>query len=508
MTNYQKWPIYATKRMVEIIPRLCALGEKQTVVTNVLFHCFGSDVTDTQENVLFKKDYVETLNYIYNTRLHGTDQEKLYSQGGFREVVFSPFNTDLLKSVSPAIRPRQTLQFISLLEQSIEDFALYNTSVKEHVDINGLFNAVGTDFLKLVKILRLKHKFKDEISSSTINRTFKDLLDAGSDFARIDALEFASLLLSYKRVDLFTPFVDGSFRLVDILKHILSSESKIALEIFFQMLSDNVKLQVLQMLRSTNAVTGLLKYPWGLVESQNLRERQVSDGQDRVDVTINKLDLDQRIVVDSVAHLLYVSKYFKKLEFDSGHKPTLLSIYFESDVLVTCNDKIVFTIDMMVNDICYQSTLYEFLSFLWSSKNFIKVGHNTMLNIAMLSSRFDKPFSDFSNLVDLNDKRVKKVQSTLAHSHQSDDQESAEEDEMSIFKPTGYTKKLSGLLQEYNIPVMPRSRHWHGKHRPISSKRTEYLVSVARGILQIEHTLRSEGWFPCMICDSTTEREE
>lgn len=99
---------------------LCALGDRHTVVANVLFHCFGSDVTDTQENVLFKKDYVETLNYMYNAKLHSMDQEKLYNQGGFREIVFSPFNNDLLKSVSPAIRPRQALHFVSLLEKSVE----------------------------------------------------------------------------------------------------------------------------------------------------------------------------------------------------------------------------------------------------------------------------------------------------------------------------------------------------------------------------------------------------
>lgn len=379
--------------------------------------------------------------------------------------------------------------------------------MKENVDINGLFSAVGTEFLKLVKILRLHHKFEDEISSSTINRMFKSLLDVGSDFARIDALEFASLLLSYKRVDLFTPFVDGSLRLVDVLKHILGSESKIALEIFFQMLSNDVKRQVLQMLKSTNVVTGLLNYPWGLVESQNLRERVVSDDRETVDIAINELDLDQKLVVDSVARLLYVVKYFKKLGFDSPiHRPTLLSIYFESDVFVISNDKITFAIDMMVNDVYYQSALYDFISSLWSSRHFVKVGHNIMLNIAMLSCRFNKSFSEFSNLVDLNEKRIKKVLCNVSQVHDSSTR-LAEEEERTIFKPTGYTKKLFGLLQEYNIPVFPRSRRWNGKHRPICAKRIQHLVNVSKGILHIEHTLRNDGWLPSMICDSSSTKE-
>eukprot|EP00375_Theileria_parva_P003602 XP_766287.1 hypothetical protein [Theileria parva strain Muguga] len=133
--HYQKWPIYATKRLVEIIPQLCLQGQKHTVVANILFHLLPNDSRSTNTdpvngsdwNNLFCNDYMETLNYLYNNHYklnsisNSTDalSDKVTFDSGMKEIIFSPFNMKILNEVSPKIYISQRDLLISSLEYSL-----------------------------------------------------------------------------------------------------------------------------------------------------------------------------------------------------------------------------------------------------------------------------------------------------------------------------------------------------------------------------------------------------
>lgn len=115
--QHRRWPIYATKRLTEIIPHLCASGEIYAVVANVVFHCFGSsNRLNERMSVYFKQSFLQTLNYIYSDKSFLepplANSEVEYA----RELVFAPLNRQLVKTVSPAIRP----QPLSWLHANIE----------------------------------------------------------------------------------------------------------------------------------------------------------------------------------------------------------------------------------------------------------------------------------------------------------------------------------------------------------------------------------------------------
>lgn len=82
----------------------------------------------------------------------------------------------------------------------IYSFATHNTKAKENIDINGLHVYVGSkEFIKVIKLLRLQHKLENDITSNTINEFFvKSLQGDVDDSCRLDALEFANMLISCK----------------------------------------------------------------------------------------------------------------------------------------------------------------------------------------------------------------------------------------------------------------------------------------------------------------------
>uniref|UniRef100_A0A3B0MR94 Uncharacterized protein n=1 Tax=Theileria annulata TaxID=5874 RepID=A0A3B0MR94_THEAN len=537
--RYQKWPIYATKRLVEIIPQLCLQGQKHTVLANILFHLLPTNShTSSSEsahgsdwNNLFCNDYMETLNYLYNNhyKLNSVSNstygliDRVKPDSGMKEIIFSPFNMKILNEVSPKIYSSQRDLLISSLEYSLLKFSKYYTNVKENIDINGLYTSVGIDFLKVIDLLNLGHKLC-ELSPQNVNDIFYTLFK-GDEFSRITALHFLNSLLNNtnngrkrdinEEMDISTPLVHGSVRPLDILVMICEVECKKSLELFLNIIPQNMKPQCLLFLKSVDKHTGnfspthsnyklyigLLKYEWAFNESEsmlnttNYQSIAPNDKTKPKDYTFDE-NLQYELVVNTVASLYNAFKSIKALvsnnsqtteenELNDVKLPkNIISVHFEPDVVVISTKKNIFVVDLLIRDTLYRSSLYDLLNFIWAC-NIPKVGHQFLLNIAKLSTEFNQPFKNYNHIIDLKDNRVKRVNAYRDDMLQ----------EITHFKRTSIKKSLRGILQEYNIPI-PLKRNWNTGLRPIPVDRIKYLCIVGRGILAVEYRLRSEGWSP------------
>lgn len=500
--QHRRWPIYATKRLTEIIPHLCASGEIYAVVANVVFHCFGSsNRLNERMSVYFKQSFLQTLNYIYSDKSFLepplANSEVEYA----RELVFAPLNRQLVKTVSPAIRPQPLSWLHANIEATLSRFATYNTLSKEYVCVNGLYNAIGAkQFLKTMKLLRLEHKLKDQINAKTINHYFGEMLREGSEMAQIEAVDMALLLMHHRQTDLYKPFVEGTWRPADVLDMVIKAEAKIAFDTFFAAATQRIKAQAYEMMQTTDHATGLLKYPWGYIQMHNLvnvqparelgeTQTSLNDEHETVIMDNTKTGHVRAHVVDTVADVIYCLKVLKRFaQQQMGRGDTLLAVHIEQDSVTIANMQTTFIIDIWVTDAVYQSTLFNLLSWLWANATLVKVGHKIMPAIAKLATNFDRAFVSFANIVDLANKR-RKICKT------------ARDEEVVRFKPAGFSKSLSGLLQEYNMPYSHRYKNWNAANRPICDDRVAHLSNIVKGILSVEQQLREDGWMPTEFCD-------
>eukprot|EP00371_Babesia_bovis_P002374 XP_001611021.1 hypothetical protein [Babesia bovis T2Bo] len=460
----RRWPIYATKRLVDILPHLCTSGEQPPFADAVAGHA--------------------------------------------RELIFCPLDRQLLTEVSPSMRVQSIQSLVASIEQSLHRFAVYNTRAKEYVCINGLFNAVGAaDFGKILRLLRLQHKL-DSIDAQTLNEYFKAKLAEGSEIALLDAVDMVLLLLQRGSINsIFQPFVEGSLRTIDILRHIVEAESKLAFNHFLAEAPSDLRLQTCDFLKSADSHTGLLIYPWGYVELQRIlmgnnadvsseKHARVASGTtpktghathehtgNGIDNAISDLNIAQK--VDTIAGVNLCLKVLRRYGHHHGDVHNgLVGVHLENDVAVLYIPDHTFIIDLLVTDPYYQDTVFYLLAWLWSNSALVKVGYHLLQKVSKLASQLDRPFMSFSNLIDLRNERVKECF--------GDDLEQPR----IKFKPSGVSKNLIGLMQEYNIPVLQANKMWKYGQRPICSTRTRYLENIAKGIVRIEEHLRDDGWYP------------
>lgn len=442
----------------------------------------------------FKHGFMQALNYIYSDRSFLEPPLSNTTVNNARELVFSPLCKEIVKTVSPAIRPQPLEWLQGNIEEAVSKFANHNTRSKEYVCINGLYNAVGAkQFLKTLKLMRLQHKLADQISAATVNDYFGEILQDQSEMAFLEAMDMALLLAHHRNVDLYTPFVYGSWRLVDVLEKIMSAECKIAFDTFFSSASQNVKEQAYAMMHTTDSITGLLKYHWGYINMHNvvnvnhnntLEEVPTSLDSDHLNLTRSvKLGELKVQIVDTIADIVYCLKLLKRC-MNSREEQQLLAVHVEQDTITVATAQTCLVIDMLVTDPLYKSAVFNLLSWIWANSKMVKVGHRILPKIAKTATIFDRPFNSFVNIVDLNNKRKKVLENSIVQ-----------------FKSAGISRTLNGLLQEYATPYIYERKRWNLSNRPISDDRMAYMASVANGMLSIEHKLREEGWMPTDIYD-------
>ncbi|GFE54268.1 Streptococcus pyogenes, putative [Babesia ovis] len=455
---------------------------------------------------------MEALNYIYSDKSFMEPPLADATGKHVRELIFSPLNRQLVTEVSPSMRSQPLEALTGSIEQALHRFAVYNTRAKEYVCINGLFHAVGAkEFGKTLRVLRLQHKLGENVDSQTLNDYFMVKLAEASDLARLEAVDMTLLLLHHQGTDdIFRPFVQGSWRPVDILQHILQVESKMALQHFFAEAPSQVQSQACELIKTKDCQTGLLKYPWAYVELQRNLVKHIVDGSQNIVVGIapgnsrihmeqqrpgsgivnTTIDTDIASVVDTIADVNHVLKVLKHCAHHctNGQKG-LVAVHIERDAAAICTANHSFIVDLLVTDPYYQTTLFDLLAWLWSNSALLKVGYNLLQKVAKVASEFDRPFTAFTNMIDLRNQRVK--------------EEYGDNGEQAVvrFKPAGLSRNLRGLMQEFYIPVFPTDKMWNAQQRPICPSRVKCMENIARGMLSIEQKLRDDGWFPTDCCD-------
>ncbi|ORM39513.1 uncharacterized protein BXIN_2937 [Babesia sp. Xinjiang] len=491
--------------MVEVLPQLCAAGEKHTLVANVIFHFLGSSNRPSDAMTrYFTHGFMEALNYVYSDKSFLEPPLSVSSTPHARELIFAPLNRKLVKEVSPAMHPQPLEALTSGVEDALRRFAMYNTRAKEYVCVNGLFRSVGAmEFSKSLRVLRLQHKLSHGLEAQTVNEFFAEKLSEDSDLARLEAVDMTMLLLhQLDKDDLYYPFVPGSWRPADVLKSVIEAESRVSLDLFFSKAPQQAKAQACDMMRTTDRHTGLLKYPWAYIELQRLLSSRpgsalVEDASGTtagLDLAVEDFELHRTVngidtphVVDTIADVRYVLKVLRNYahKHAEGHD-CLVAVHVERDAASLSTTNHTFIIDLFVTDPLYQRTLFDLFAWLWSNSSLLKVGYNLLPKVAKLATQFNRPFTAFSNMIDLRNKRVKEelgANSTVR------------------FKAAGISKNLRGLMQEYNITLIPFNVSWTGHHRPICSARCKYMENLSTGILSIEERLRADGWFPTDCCD-------
>ncbi|GIX62633.1 exonuclease, putative [Babesia caballi] len=431
----RRWPIYATKRMVEVIPHLCASGERHTLVANVVFHSVGSTNRPTEGvSRHFTQGFLQTLNYVYSDRSFLEPPLSAASALHARELVFAPLNRRLVREVSPAIRPQPLEALVAGVEEALRRFAMYNTRAKEGICVNGLFRAVGAhEFAKALRVLRLQHKLRDEVEAATLNDYFGETLSESSDMACLEAVDMVLLTLQQRgRTDLFTPFVPGSWRPADVLQHVFEAECKVALDYFFTSAPPDAVSQAHEMLRATDACTGTAP-PRQAHDCSRLVERDsATPTTEGVGVALGTGDMSGGIssrteanlavdptethgsacstgaspVVETLADLIHVLKVLKR--YRRQHDTGLVAVHIERDAVALATMESTFVVDLYVTDPLYQSTLFNLFAWLWSNSRLAKVGHNLLPKVAVLATKFDCPFTAFANMVDLRNNRIKR----------------------------------------------------------------------------------------------------
>lgn len=503
----RRWPIYASQRMAAILPRLCAQGERHTLVANVIFHCFGSsNKISPRMSKYFKHNFLQTLNYLYSDRSYLEPPLGLPTVEKTRELIFLPLDAELVKEVSPSIRPRALSWLHENIEDSLSRFANYNTRSKENVCINGLYDAVGAEqFLKAMKLMRLQHKLSNEVKLETLNGYFRDTMARGTEIAHIEAMDMTLLLMKHRKVDLYIPFVEGSWRPVDVLEKIVKAECAIAFDMFFSLSPQNIREQAYNMMRTTDARTGLLKYPWGYIKAQSIgsldredgsisgtrmlnppssAETSVNEHDTFIDVSAESITYLNIHMVDTVVGLNRCLTMLKRYANKSHIEAPLVALHIEKDAIAVATVQESIILDLMVTDPLYKSTLFSFLSWIWANNRMVKIGHRILPKIAEIATRFDRPFVAFSTIVDLNNKRRKTCTNGMIR-----------------FKAAGISKSLFGLLQEYGATVINGKQKFDSYNRPIEETRALYMAHIAKGLLEIEQTLREDGWMPTDFCD-------
>ncbi|KAK2195805.1 Ribonuclease H superfamily [Babesia duncani] len=485
--------IYATSRLVTVLPQLCAIGDSNAIVANVMFHCFGSqnDLNYGRQE-LFKREYTSALNFVFDDERWNNATNSLSGLACPRELIFAPFNRRLIHNVSPSIRPQQYNYLLSSLEASLESFALYNTKAKESINLNGLYQSIGSpEFLKLIRLLRLQHKMDSQLSSQCVNSYLEWMLYNKGEIGRVHAIEFVKLLINGKDCDIYEPLVPGSLRLLDILIAIIDAKCKVGLDLFLNAITMHAKSQVMQVLQSTDATTGLLLYPWGYMEAQNWRPVE-SYNDDLLNIQcLAYKNQTSTILVETIMDLMELSGHFKKPQ-SSQENPTLLSVHFDDEMIALCHEETVYVVDISITDVLYRQKLHKLLSCIWSCPYYLKVGLHVKENIAKLSHKLGESFIYYSNIIDLCHQR-KRI------SRMENGQERIE------FRQTGISKNLDGLLQEYNVAWYNKRQFKKLEFRRISNCQIDDLAKIARGILTIETILQKDGWISCSIHDIETK---
>ncbi|SBT79530.1 exonuclease, putative [Plasmodium malariae] len=253
--------VYVKGEIYDIIPTLCRKKESKSISSNIIFFILK---LLNSKNVATVEEYKENIKKIYFNLIKC--YHKIFeNNNGNVEYIFSIFNDDIIKNVSPSLRKKKRNMIQEIVLNSLDFFFKNNDNLKDKLDINLLCeNIKYKKFLYILKCISYdKEKLKENINVQNVDYLFCRFLNDRIYFT--SAIELSSLFVCEEHMTIVTPFKDKSaFNCLIILKYILQIQSKNSLFMFLDIMQYNhLKRGIFCYLFSVNRFTGLLLNYWG-----------------------------------------------------------------------------------------------------------------------------------------------------------------------------------------------------------------------------------------------------
>mmetsp|Transcript_40902 Transcript_40902/g.131544 ORF Transcript_40902/g.131544 Transcript_40902/m.131544 type:complete len:745 (+) Transcript_40902:77-2311(+) len=254
------WTIYASQRIHEIAPELCARGAVQELAANIIYRALAAiDCRNGKEAMRREQDFRSDI----FTACSNLFEVHHVHQGA--EVVFGVLNEKTLRDISPEMRSNKRVLLNDMVLDSIEEWVSLHTHSFSQINAHGLFEVVGPAmFLKLIPRLHLSLL---ALPSEDLEVIFYHL-----ETEKPDIFGLMRVAVSLLPVDSCTDALGGTtWTLRRVLRLIEARRSEHALRFFLTNLRDETLLrEALAALRERDVDTGLLREKWSYIVSMQL----------------------------------------------------------------------------------------------------------------------------------------------------------------------------------------------------------------------------------------------
>ncbi|ETB61051.1 hypothetical protein YYC_01993 [Plasmodium yoelii 17X] len=332
--------VYVKGNVSEIISSLCKNKDIEGIAANIIFYIIKLMEI---KNIRTTNEYKENIKEIF-INLVKTYHKICKCNNGNIEYIFSIFNQDVIKSVSPNLKNTKKKTIQELVLNSLSFFFKNNEIYKNNLDINLICDIVShTDFLIILNNINYeKEQIEKNLNVKSVDYLVGKYLS--NKIYITTSIEFISIFLSsMDNPSIYSPLKENSsFNCVDILNHILKNESKNSLFLFFDTLEhSHLKLEAFRYLLSVDQHTGLFSNYWGYLTMKEYLLSNVSTNLDE----INKIE-------SSNQWLIKKSDIKNSLNNDIFHK------YNEESSSNISNDH--YTLPDEIKNICFIKNMIEF----------------------------------------------------------------------------------------------------------------------------------------------------
>ncbi|EUD68713.1 hypothetical protein C922_01113 [Plasmodium inui San Antonio 1] len=271
--------VYMKGEIYDVLPALCKDKEIQAIAANLIFFILKFV---NLKNVETAQEYKDNIKKVYADLIRC--YHKIFTEKGEHgEYIFSIFNDQVVKYVSPSLRKNKKNIIQELVLNSLCFFFKNNKTLKDRLDPNLMCEIVKyRKFLYILDCLSFdRHLLREGMTARQVDYLFSNFLNDRAHLCQ--AISLASLFLSDEHIGFSSPFKeDSAYNCRILLKYILQAQSKNCLFLFLDGVKcDDLKRDVYRWLTSVDEASGFFADYWAYLAAREylLRSKARETGE-------------------------------------------------------------------------------------------------------------------------------------------------------------------------------------------------------------------------------------
>lgn len=261
------WTIYASQRLHEVAPELCARGAVHELAANIVYQALAAiDCKCPKEAARREREFRSDLFSACSNLF-----EAHYSHVG-GESVFGILNGSTLREISPTMKINRRKRLREIVLDTIEEWVLLHRDSFSRIDGTLLLDVVGPRaFLSLIPRLGLNVR---ALRGEDIEVLFYHLTEETRDLFTTIRISLSLLPVD----DVYSPLGGSSWTLRRVLALIEERRSEHSLRFLLAHLDPQSLIrEVLKVLRERDFDTGLVREQWSFMTSLELEADMHAD---------------------------------------------------------------------------------------------------------------------------------------------------------------------------------------------------------------------------------------